>query len=299
MSISTSSTRVHIDTRLERLFGAANYVLLSVLSTVCFIPFVHVIAVSLATPTEAVMSTFLLIPRTYTLSNYMMVLGNPLFARSLFMSFFITSSGVLLSLVLVSLTGYPLSISGLRGRRSIMLLVLFTMLFNAGILPNYLLIRSLGLLNNLLSVIVPSALNAFYLIIAVNFFKAIPSELRESAHLDGAHEVRILVSIMLPLSKPILATLTLFYAVNYWNMFLPPLLYLTNSRLWPVQVILRQIVVMAQGLFIELEDPSERPPPAITVNMTVIALACIPIMALYPFVQKHFAKGIMLGSVKG
>jgi putative aldouronate transport system permease protein len=299
VSIFTKSRGVNIDTPGERVFGWFNVLLMLFLSAVAAIPFLHVIAVSFATHEEAISSRFLLFPTTFTLENFEVVFGNPQVAQGLMMSVIITVGGIVASLFFTALTAYPLSLKELRGRTLIMFLVVFTLLFRAGLVPNYLLILNLGLLDSLIAVILPAAMVPFFLILTINFFRAVPDELRESARMDGANEARVLLSVILPLSKPILATLTLFFAVNYWNEFLRPLLYLSNSNRWPIQVMLRQIVIMSQGLSLDQLDPEQIPPPLKSINMTVIVVATIPILLVYPFLQKHFAKGIMLGSIKG
>ncbi len=299
MSVFAKGRGVNIDTPGEKVFGWINIAFLILLSLVAFIPFLHVLAVSFATHEEAISTRFLLFPTTFTLENYSIVFGNPQVGRGLMMSVVITVGGIVTSLFFTALTAYPLSLKELRGRTLIMFLVVFTLLFRAGIVPNYLLILNFGLLDSLVAVILPAAMVPFFLILTINFFRAVPNELRESARMDGANEARVLVSVILPLSKPILATLTLFFAVNYWNEFLRPLLYLSDSSRWPIQVMLRQIVIMSQGLSLDQLDPEQIPPPLKSINMTVIVVATIPILLVYPFLQKHFAKGIMLGSIKG
>ncbi len=296
--MASARSRYRFETKSERAVLAVNSLLVVLFAALCFFPFLHVLAVSFATTREAVMRPFLLFPTTFTLDNYAHVLGNPAVYRALMNSVIITAGGVVTGLILLSVTAHPLSSPNLRGRSTLMFLVVFTTLFKAGIIPDFLVMNSLGLLNSYFSVILPLAMNAFLLLITVNFFKSVPYSLRESAYIDGASEIQVLTRIILPVSKPILAALTLFLAVNYWNNFIRPLLYLRDSDMWPIQIMLRQIIIQAEGLAAELE-PDEVPPPPKTVNMTVIMVATLPIVLVYPFLQKHFVKGIMLGSVKG
>jgi len=280
------------------LFDVFNYSFMTLFALAALIPFIHIVSVSFASPVEAITKKFLLIPSEFSLATYKTLLARQSVKDALIMSCLITLGGVALSLMFCTLMAYPLSVKSLRGRKILMLMVVFTMLFRPGIIPQYMVIMNLGLINNILSVLLPTSVNAFYLIIMINFFKEIPGELRESARVDGCNELRILLSIVLPLSKPILASLGLFFAVAYWNNFIAPMLYLNNPKLWPIQIILRQIVLLSEGIS-EITDPELIEPPAKTIKMGVIVIGTLPILLVYPFLQKHFAKGIMLGSIKG
>lgn len=293
-----STSGVRYEGKGERVLIGVTTFFLILFAALCFFPFVHVLAVSFATPAEAITRRFLLLPTTFTLENYQQVLGHPVVLRGLMNSMLITAGGVCTGLILLTVTAHPLSSPDLRWRSTLMFLVVFTTLFRAGIIPDFLVIRSLGLINSYFAVILPLSMNAFLLIITVNFFKSVPYSLRESAYIDGASEIQVLTRIMIPMSKPILAALTLFLAVQYWNNFMRPLLYLRDHEMWPIQIMLRQIVVRAQGLALDLEA-DQVPPPAKSVNMTVIMVATIPVVLVYPFLQKYFVKGIMIGSVKG
>ncbi len=280
------------------MFDIFNYTFMTLFALAALIPFIHIVSVSFASPVEAITKRFLLVPTQFSLATYKTLLGKESVKNALLMSGLITVCGVALSLLFCTLMAYPLSIRSLKGRKVIMLLVVFTMLFRAGIIPQYMVVMQLGLINNLMSVLLPTSVNAFYLIIMINFFKEIPEEMRESARVDGGNELRILISIVLPLSKPILASLGLFFAVAYWNNFISPMLYLNNPKLWPVQIILRQIVLLSEGIS-EVSDPELIEPPAKTIKMGIIVIGTLPILCVYPFLQKHFAKGVMLGSIKG
>jgi putative aldouronate transport system permease protein len=183
-----------------------------------------------------------------------------------------------------------------------MFLILFSFLFGAGLIPTYLVVKSTGLIDSYWSLILPVAINPFNLIVMRQFFLSIPSELNEAALIDGANDLQIFSRIILPLSKPALATFGLFYAVNHWNTYFTAILYLNNPAKWTVQVVLRQIVVLndASALTNAARDfiDGHRPPPE-TIGMAAIIIATIPILIVYPFLQKHFAKGVMLGAVKG
>lgn len=179
-------------------------------------------------------------------------------------------------------------------------MVVFTMLFSGGMIPSFLVVKELGLIDSLAALIVPTAINAFNLIIMRNFFQNLPDGLEESAKMDGCSDWGILLRIVIPLSMPAIATISLFYAVTYWNTYMTAILYLNDAAKWPVQVILRQIVILASGLAADTSgmDDFVRPPEQ-TVKMAVIVVATVPILLVYPFLQKHFAKGALLGSIKG
>lgn len=218
--------------------------------------------------------------------------------RSLGVSVYITVIGTFINLLFTSLMAYPLSRRYLRGRQPILLGVLFTMLFSGGMIPTYFVVKSLHLTDTLWSLMLPTAISAFNLIVLKNFFQAIPDELEDAAKIDGCNDVSVLFRIVLPLSMPAMATFSLFYAVAHWNSFFSAVIYINDSEKWPVQVWLREIVILAQSRIgdTSIEETEIQP---LTIRMAVIVFSTIPIMLVYPFLQKHFAKGVMLGSVKG
>ena len=200
---------------------------------------------------------------------------------------------------MTSLMAYSLSHKHLPGRNLVILMVLFTMLFSGGMIPTYFVVKSTGLLNSLAALIIPSAISAFNLIILKNFFQSIPEELKESARIDGSHELGLLFKIVMPLSLPALATFALFYAVGIWNQYFNAILYLTDASKYPVQVILRQVIILTQGTIGDTSEIEAVTYYGNSIKMAVIVIATVPIMIVYPFLQKHFAKGVLLGSVKG
>ncbi len=213
----------------------------------------------------------------------------------------VTGIGTLVSMVLTSLMAYGLSKREVVGRSQVMFLVMFTMLFSGGMIPTFLVVKAMGLIDSYWSLIIPGAINAFNLIIMRNFFSNLPDGLEESAKIDGCSDWGILLRIVIPLSMAAIATISLFYAVTYWNTYMQAVLYLNDSTKWPIQVILRQIVILASGISADTSgfDDSFITPPEQTVKMAVIVVATLPILLVYPFLQKHFAKGALLGSVKG
>jgi putative aldouronate transport system permease protein len=178
-------------------------------------------------------------------------------------------------------------------------MVLFTILLAPGIIPKYLVVKQVGLIDSLWSLILPGAISAFNLVVMRNFFMSIPGELVESAKLDGANDLKILWSIVLPLSKAVVAAIGLFYGVGHWNDFFDATLYINDSSRWPIQLVLRQFVLQGQALAVDTTDLSAAPPPTLTVQMAVVVIATVPILVVYPFLQKYFTKGVLTGSIKG
>ncbi|MET4061934.1 putative aldouronate transport system permease protein [Arthrobacter sp. UYP6] len=285
------------NTKPGRVFDAFNIVLLGVVGVLALLPFLFVIAGSFATEAELTRRSFFLWPEEFTLGSYEAILQTPAFLRAMATTIGVTATGTVIQLALTVCMAYPLSKRALPGRNIILSLVVFTMVFSAGMIPTFLVVKDLGLLDTWWALILPMAVNPFSLIIIKNFFQELPAELEESAKIDGASELRILWSILLPLSKPVLATFALFYAVGIWNDFMSPLLYLNDSNMWTLQMFLRQVTVASQAM-LDNPDPSYIPPSQ-GIKFAVVVVATVPILLFYPFLQKHFAKGIMIGSVKG
>ncbi|MFE5317692.1 carbohydrate ABC transporter permease [Paenibacillus sp. NPDC056579] len=281
------------------LFDVLNYVLLFLMAFVTVIPFLLNVTGSFASPAEALQKNFILIPEQFSLEAYRYIFSTNIIPRSLLVTIFITIAGTALNIVLTSLMAFPLAAKRLRFRRPVMLMVIFSMLFSGGMIPTYLVIKSLGLLNSYGALLFPSAISAFYLIILKNFFMQLPDELEDSARIDGCNDLQTLFRIVIPLSMPALATLTLFYAVGHWNTFFNALLYINDSAKFPIQVWLRTIVILSQtGIGDSANSFEGAIPPGKTIQMSVIVVSTLPILIVYPFLQKHFAKGVLLGSVK-
>ena len=281
----------------SRLFSVVNYFLLSVIGLLCLLPFLHVLAGSFTTNAELAAKPFIIIPEVWSLAAYEFVFSTNTIMRAMLVSICVTIAGTAWSMLLTSLTAYGLARKDLDGRRVFMFLVVFTMLFQGGMIPTFLIVKELGMINTYLALIIPSSISAFNMIILKNFFQNIPEGLEESAKIDGSNDFGILFRIVLPLSLPAMATISLFYAVTYWNTYLSAILYIDSAHMWPIQVWLRQVVVLASGL--DGSTTEDVPPPDQAVKMAVIIVATIPIMLVYPFLQKHFAKGVLLGSIKG
>ncbi|MFD2702811.1 carbohydrate ABC transporter permease [Paenibacillus shunpengii] len=282
-----------------KMFSYVNFILLAVIALVTVLPFVHVVAGSFTTSAEMAAKKFVLIPTDWSLDAYKFIFSTNTIFRAMLVSSGVTVIGTLFSMLITSLMAYGLSRRDLDGRKVIMFMVVFTMLFSGGMIPTFLVVKELGLIDTYAALILPSAISAFNMIILKNFFQNIPEGLEESAKIDGSNDFGILFRIVLPLSMPAIATISLFYAVTYWNTYMSAILYLNESKMWPIQVLLRQIVVLASGMDYSSELDSSVPPPDQAVKMAVIVVATLPILMVYPFLQKHFAKGAMLGSIKG
>lgn len=282
----------------NRLFDIINHSILFIVAIVCVLPFVYVLAVSFASPAEVAKGGLILWPKEWSLVSYQYIFSSDTLPRSLLVSIYITVVGTLINLAFTSLMAYPLSKPHLRGRNPILLGVLITMLFSGGMIPTYFVVNGLNLTNTLWSLMIPNAISAFNLIVLKNFFQQIPDGLEDSAKIDGCNDLGVLIRIVLPLSLPAMATFGLFYAVAHWNTFFNAILYINDNEKWPIQVLLREIVILAQS---RVGDASfdEMDVQPLTIRMAVIVFATVPILLVYPFLQKHFAKGVMLGSVKG
>jgi putative aldouronate transport system permease protein len=281
-----------------RIFNIINATLLTILALIMILPFIHVLGSSFATGAEIAEKRFLLFPTKFTLSAYKYIFSTDTVLKSVMVSIFVTVAGTLWSMLLSTLTAYGLSRRDLVGRRYIMFFIIFTMLFNGGIIPTFIVVQQTGLLDSLASLIIPVSINVFNMIILKTFFQNLPYGLEESAKIDGANDFGILFRIIIPCSLPAIATISLFYAVTYWNTYMHAILYLSDAGKWPVQVLLRQIVVLATGMNYDSAEFTDVPPPSQSVKMAVIVVATVPVLLVYPFLQKHFAKGALLGSIK-
>ena len=264
-------------------------------------PFVYVIAVSFSSYRDVVGGGLILFPTHPSLEAYKVIFTGGIVSRALLVSVGITAVGTLTSMFLTVTMAYGLSRRGVPGSGVVLALALFTLIFSAGMIPNYLLVKQLGLINTYPALILPGAISAFNLVVIRQFFMGIPSELLESARIDGASDLRILLQIILPLSKPVLAVIALFYGVGYWNEFFNAILYLNDADKWPIQLVLRQYVLQGSALLASgvTPDPSQPPPPAQTIQMAVVVIATVPILMVYPFLQRFFTKGVLAGAIKG
>lgn len=273
--------------------------LMAALIVVCILPIMNVVATAFSSAGAVMRQEVTFFPVEFQTQAFMDVLNDSRFIRSLIWTGILTAIVVVVNLTMTILCAYPLTYMSLKGRKAITLFVIFTMLFNAGLIPNFILFRDLGLLNNPLVLILPGMISVFNMIIMRNFFLGIPDSLRESAEIDGAGPLTILTRIYLPLSTPVLATVGLFYAVGRWNGFQDALFFLTTAPEWhPIQLLLYNILNNLAA--VDAMDPGATAAPGwgATVQSAAIVIAMIPILSVYPFVQKYFTKGATLGAIK-
>ncbi|MGO4499304.1 carbohydrate ABC transporter permease [Paenibacillus sp. 2RAB27] len=284
----------------EVIFDSANAVLLLLFCAAVAVPLLNVIAGSLSSNEAIIHSEVALWPVGFNLHNYEFVIKNAVFWRSFGVTVQIVLIGTAINMLLTILTSYPLSKGWLGGRKVILLFIIFTMIFQAPLVPMYILVKSFGMLNTIWSLIIPGALSAFNMMLCITFMRSLPEEMFEAARVDGMSEYRIVWRIVAPLSMPINVTLILFYAVGHWNNYLGPLLYITDRELQPLQLYLYKLISQfdmdSAGGQSVMELSSAITPQGL--QMATIVIATIPIIIVYPFLQKHFIKGALLGSVK-
>ncbi|MFD2334606.1 carbohydrate ABC transporter permease [Cohnella sp. GCM10020058] len=280
----------------DRLFDWTVIVILSLFALAIIFPLLYVVSVSLTPYSEVLRNGgFILIPKKLTFDAYAAFLNDSLIPRAYGVTIYITVVGTFLNLVFTSLMAYPLSKKYLPGRKPLLFFVTLTLLFNGGVVPTYLVVKGTGMINSLWALIIPSVIWTFNLLIVKTFFENLPTELGEAARIDGAGEVRILTRIVLPLSMPVLATVGLFYAVGHWNEFFQAVMYINDNDLKPLQVILRSILASALAPPMDAEDVL----PSQSLQMSAVVLSALPILVVYPFLQKYFTQGMLLGSIKG
>lgn len=276
------------------------YAVLFLSGIATLLPMANVLSKALSDESAVISGKVGLLPVGFQLDTLKYVISSNQFLQSISISLIVTIGGTVLSLLLTAVTAYPLSKRQLPGIPFIMLLFIFTMLFNGGIIPNYLLMKELHLINSLWALVLPSLISVFNLLVIKSYYESLPEALEESARMDGARNLTILFRIIIPLSMPVLATIALFYAVYFWNDYFNPMLYINNPSLKPLQLYLRDIVMDADNstaLNKSADDMMNISPEGIR-SATVIS-SIIPMLLVYPFIQKHFVKGVLIGSVKG
>lgn len=280
--------------------GRWNFAMTSIailIALVIVYPFVNVLAVSFSSSAEVYKDPMMIWPHGFTLNAYHDLLKNNLIWMGYKNTIITTTAGTVLSLVLSVLLSYPLSRKDFRGKKIVSAILIFTMLFNGGLIPNFLLIKKLHLYNTIWALILPGAVSAYNCILIRSFFQSIPDSLTECAELDGASDLQILLNIILPLSKPILATITLFTAVGKWNSFFSAIVYTKSRELWTLQLVLREMLIAVKQQSQDILDASQMVASK-SMDYAAIVVATVPILCIYPFVQKYFISGMMLGAVK-
>lgn len=288
------------DTMSEKIFYILNYFILTIAGLCCLFPLLHIVALSLS-GSEAVMSGKVSIwPVEFSIESYLLMLKGTSIVNAFKNSILITLVGVLLSMTATILAAYPLSRKYFYARNFFTMLIVFTMLFRGGLIPSYLVVKSLGLVNNYGSLWLPGLISTYNMLVLRTFFQNIPEELEEAARMDGCSEVRLIIQIFLPLSLPCIVTLCLFYAVGYWNSFMNVLIYINETSKFNLSVLVNQMIrnqSLLDPTYIQAEDISMATPEGI--RAAGIMVMVVPMLLVYPFLQRFFVKGVMLGSVKG
>lgn len=274
------------------------YLIVTLLAVIMVIPFIYVIASSFASEREIQTRPLFLVPNEPTLAAYKEIFNlkgmGPTVLRSLIISIFVTVIGTIINMFFTLTMAYSLSRPNLIGKGPVLKMVMFTMVFSGGMIPTFLVVKALGMYDTYWALFLPGAISAYNMIIVRNFFMGLPRELEEAASIDGCSDIGIFIKIALPLSMPVIATFSLFYGVGHWNDYFGSLMYLNDSKKFPFQLVLRNLVMQTA----ETSTSQDELPPSDTLKMAVIVVGTIPIMCVYPFLQKHFAKGIMVGAIK-
>ncbi|MBT2291075.1 carbohydrate ABC transporter permease [Paenibacillus albidus] len=293
----------------DKLFLVSTYIYLCLALVVVIYPLIYILSASISDPQDVNSGAMWLFPKNLTLDGYKLVFENPKIWNGYLNTIIYTVVGTLLNLVVTLPASYALSRSDFVGRQFFMGFILFTMFFSGGLVPTYLLIKNLGLINSMGALILPVAASVWNIVVARTFFQStIPKELQEAAHIDGCTNLRLFIRIILPLSAPIVAVMALFYGVGHWNSYFPSLIYLNDETKYPLQMVLRQILVLQEmsaettGAAISGEVAMAMNSKAETASLVkygVIVVSTLPIIAVYPFLQRYFVQGVMIGSVKG
>ncbi|ULL17051.1 carbohydrate ABC transporter permease [Paenibacillus sp. H1-7] len=287
----------------DKVFNIVNYTILSIFFLSMLYPLIYIVSASFSSSEAVISGRVWLWPVDPGLKGYEAVFNNKAVWTGFANSLFYTVVGTIINVVLTLMAAYPLARRDFIGRNLIMFIFVFTIMFSGGLIPNYLLVKDLGLLDTRWAMIIPSALSVFNVIITRTYFQTnIPNEMLEAAQVDGSTDWQFLTRIVLPLSGPIVAVISLFYAVNHWNSYFSALLYLKDRELYPLQLVLRSILIQNQidpSMVMSEEDLVARQGLADLLKYSLIVVATVPVLVIYPFVQKHFVKGVMIGSIKG
>lgn len=286
----------------DKIFNIFNGLIMIVLVLTTLLPFMHVISKAISGESEIIAGKVLFLPRGIQFGALTYIIKDKMFQNSFKISAIITVIGAFVGLLATTITAYPLSKQYLKWRKTFLLYFVFTMLFSGGLVPSFLLIKNLNGIDHLWSLIIPGALNVFYMLLMKNFFEAVPDSMEESARIDGANSPVILFKIYLPISTPALATIGLFYAVEIWNAYFNALIYINKADKFPLQLYLRSVIHEAalsdtnrsQKTIDELMNVSPE-----SIRAATVVASTVPIILVYPFIQKYFVKGITIGSVKG
>lgn len=285
----------------NRIFDAFNFVFMTLFMLICFYPILHVLAASFSDPTRLMRHQGPLVwPLGFTLKGYELVFQNPNILSGYKNTIIYMGLGTIINIFMTSLGAYVLSRKGVMFGRPIMFIITFTMYFGGGLIPWYILMRNLGLIDNIWAMVLPGAISTYNLIVMRTSFMSIPDSLEESARIDGANDFVILFRIILPLSKAVLAVMVLFYAVGHWNSWFNAMLFLKSRDKFPLQLILREILITnsKDTMMQQMISPTEKDLYKDLIQYTTIIVGTVPIFFVYPFLQKYFTQGVMIGSLK-
>lgn len=284
----------------DQIVDVIIYVVLGLIALSTVLPFLYVFAGSFATEKELTEKAFFIVPTVWSINAYRYAIETANILRGLRNSIVLTVLGTFMCMLFSMLFAYPLSKQHFRGRNGIMNLVIVTMLFSGGMIPTYLVVQAYGLLDTYWALILPGLISPFNMIIIKQFFAGLPVELDEASYMDGANDIQIFAKVALPLSKPVIASISLFYGVGFWNNYFGPMIYLQSAEKFPIQVQLRSIILLTSTISDTMIDyDMNGTPPSKAVKMACTVIATVPILVVYPFVQKYFTKGVMVGAVKG
>lgn len=276
------------------------YVVLGLIALSTVLPFIYVVAGSFATEKELTERAFFLIPTVWSANAYRYAIHTANILRGLKNSVILTISGTTLCMLMSLMFAFSLSKSHFRGRNWIMNMVIVTMLFGGGMIPSFIVFKAYGIYNTYWALILPGLISPFNMVIIKKFFQGLPTELDEAAYMDGANDLQIFVKVALPLSKPVIASISLFYGVGFWNDYFGAMIYLQDALKYPIQIQLRSIILLSSNIADATFDyDMNGTPPSKAVKMACTVIATLPILCVYPFVQKYFTKGVMVGAVKG
>lgn len=283
----------------EKIFDVINYILLAFLLVITLYPCWYVLVSSVSDPVKMASKGLVFIPEGFSLSSYLEVINYKLLWVGYKNTLFYVVVGTASSVFFTVMTAFCLTRKGLPGKNLIMMMILFTMYFGGGMIPLYLTIKGLGLLDNPLVMIIPSLISTYNMIITMSYIRGIPDSLEEAAKIDGASDMHILFRIIVPLAKPVIAVIALYYMVGKWNDYFTGLLYLSDKKLWPLQMVLRQILVQQDTSMSVMSQTNAAEAYAENMRYATIVVSTVPILCVYPFIQKYFVKGVMIGAVKG
>jgi putative aldouronate transport system permease protein len=287
----------------DRVFTICNYVLLSLLFLIILYPLIYILSASISDPSAVVAGKVWLWPVHPNLMGYEAVFKHKLIGSGFLNSFYYTTLGTVINVVMTMLAAYPLSRRDLYGKNVIMFLFVFTTMFSGGLIPAYLIVKDLNMLNTIWAMVLPGALSVWNVIITRTYLQtSIAPEMLEAAQIDGCNDFKFVWTIVIPLSGPILAVITLFYAVGNWNQYFSALIYLDKQNLYPLQIVLREILIQNDInalMLTDVQDVAKREALRVLLKYSLIVVSTVPLLAVYPFVQKHFVKGVMIGSLKG